>query len=241
MDLDHYRTDIWWRVPVNGDLYSFWDLIFIQPTYLIITIIASLIIIAVAITKSSIAFIFYIQQKKALDIFVDKFWSGINLNELDTEIGDKKKYIKQESVIEDIFMAGMHEIKRIKNNEENKNLMPRASQMKIALRLALQKALWTIIEIKKWFYNFYIIFLVLYILTILNSLIELPNIFETNPVENIFILFPLVFTSLLYLCYTCLFYVCGRFHTSLEYKLISFCDEFLLIVERNSESTSEDE
>ena len=229
------------EVAIDENLYSFWELIFIQPTYLIITIIASLIIIAVAITKSSRAFIFYIQQKKALDIFVDKFWSGVNLNELDTEIGDKKKYIKQKSVIEDIFIAGMYEIKRFKKNEENKNLMPGASQMKIALRIALQKALWKIIEIKKWFYNFYIIFLVLYILTILNSVTELPNIFKTNPAENIFILFPLVFTTVLYLCYTCLFYICGRFHTSLEYKLISFCDDFLLIVERNSKSTLENE
>jgi len=229
------------EVAIDENLYSFWELIFIQPTYLIITIIASLIIIAVAITKSSRAFIFYIQQKKALDIFVDKFWSGVNLNELDTEIGDKKKYIKQKSVIEDIFIAGMYEIKRFQNNEENKNLMPGASQMKIALRIALQKALWKIIEIKKWFYNFYIIFLVLYILTILNSVTELPNIFKTNPAENIFILFPLVFTTVLYLCYTCLFYICGRFHTSLEYKLISFCDDFLLIVERNSKSTLENE
>ena len=235
MDLDQYRTDIW-RVQVNGDLYSFWELIFAQPTYLIITIIASLIIIAVAITKSFRAFIFYIQQKKALDIFEEKFWSGVNLDELATEIGDKQK-----SVIEDIFIAGMYEIKRFNNNEENKNLMPGASQMKIALGIALQKALWKIIEIKKWFYNFYIIFLVLYILTILNSVIELPNIFKTNPAENIFILFPLVFTTLLYLCYTCLFYICGRFHTSLEYKLISFCDDFLLIVERKSKSTLEDE
>ena len=228
-------------VAIDENLYSFWELIFIQPTYLIITIMASLIIIAVAITKSSRAFIFYIQQKKALDIFVDKFWSGVNLNELDTEIGDKKKYIKQKSVIEDIFIAGMYEIKRFQNNEENKNLMPGASQMKIALRIALQKALWKIIEIKKWFYNFYIIFLVLYILTILNSVTELPNIFKTNPAENIFILFPLVFTTVLYLCYTCLFYICGRFHTSLEYKLISFCDDFLLIIERNSKSTLENE
>jgi predicted neutral ceramidase superfamily lipid hydrolase len=227
---------------IDENLYLFFlELIFIQPTYLIITIIASLIIIAVAITKSTRAFIFYNQQKKELDIFVDKFWSGVNLNELDTEIGDKKKYIKQKSVIEDIFIAGMYEIKRFQNNEENKNLMPGASQMKIALRIALQKALWKIIEIKKWFYNFYIIFLVLYILTILNSVTELPNIFKTNPAENIFILFPLVFTTVLYLCYTCLFYICGRFHTSLEYKLISFCDDFLLIVERNSKSTLEDE
>jgi len=227
---------------IDENLYLFFlELIFIQPTYLIITIIASLIIIAVAITKSTRAFIFYNQQKKELDIFVDKFWSGVNLNELDTEIGDKKKYIKQKSVIEDIFIAGMYEIKRFKKNEENKNLMPGASQMKIALGIALQKALWKIIEIKKWFYNFYIIFLVLYILTILNSVIELPNIFKTNPAENIFILFPLVFTTLIYLCYTCLFYICGRFHTLLEYKLISFCDDFLLIVERNSKSTLEDE
>tara|TARA_B110000037_G_scaffold127707_1_gene145223 strand:- start:675 stop:1397 length:723 start_codon:yes stop_codon:yes gene_type:complete len=240
MDLDQYRTDIW-RIQVNGDLYSFWELIFIQPTYLIITIIASLIIIVVAITKSSRAFIFYIQQKKAVDVFEEKFWSDLELFEIEKELVDKKKYIKQKSVIEDIFIDGMYEIKRFKNNEENKNLMPGASQMKIALGIALQKALWKIIEIKKWFYNFYIIFLVLYILTILNSVIELPNIFKTNPAENIFILFPLVFTTLLYLCYTCLFYICGRFHTSLEYKLISFCDDFLLIVERNSKSTLENE
>ncbi len=240
MDLDQYRTDIW-RIQVNGDLYSFWELIFIQPTYLIITIIASLIIIVVAITKSSRVFIFYIQQKKAVDVFEEKFWSDSELFELEEELVDKKKYIKQKSVIEDIFIDGMYEIKRFRYNEENKNLMPGVSQMKIALGIALQKALWKIIEIKKWFYNFYIIFLVLYILTILNSVIELPNIFKTNPAENIFILFPLVFTTLLYLCYTCLFYICGRFHTSLEYKLISFCDDFLLIVERNSKSTLEDE
>jgi len=227
---------------IDENLYLFFlELIFIQPTYLIITIIASLIIIAVAITKSTRAFIFYNQQKKELDIFVDKFWSGVNLNELDTEIGDKKKYIKQKSVIEDIFIAGMYEIKRFKKNEENKNLMPGASQMKIALGIALQKALWKIIEIKKWFYNFYIIFLVLYILTILNAVNELPNIFKANPEENIFIFFPIIFTTLLYLSYTCLFYICGRFQTLLEYKLISFCDDFLLIVARNSKSTLEDE
>ena len=136
MDLDQYRTDIW-RIQVNGDLYSFWELIFIQPTYLIITIIASLIIIVVAITKSSRAFIFYIQQKKAVDVFEEKFWSDLELFEIEKELVDKKKYIKQKSVIEDIFIDGMYEIKRFKNNEENKNLMPGASQMKIALGIAL--------------------------------------------------------------------------------------------------------
>lgn len=237
VDLDLYRDDIWWRVEVNGNLYSFWDLIFIQPTYLIITIIASLIIIAVAITKSSRAFIFYIKEKKAVDIFEDKFWSGVNLFELDTEIEVLKKHIKQKSIIEDIFLAGTSEIKRFQNyHEENENLMPGASQMKITLELALQQGLWRFIEIKKWFYNFYVIFLVLYMLTILNSLVELPNILKANQEENIFILFPIIFTTLLYLCYTCLFYICERFHSLLEYKLIHFCDNFVLIIKRNSKS-----
>ena len=136
----------------------------------------------------------------------------------------------------------MSEIQRFKNfDDENKNLMPKVSQMKLALGVARQQALWRMIELNKWFYNFYITFLVLYILAVWNFIIELQNIFKTNPEENIYILFPIIFATLLYLCYTSLFFVCRRFYSLLEYKLMSFCDDFLLIIERNSKSTSEDD
>lgn len=59
-----------------------------------IAILASLILIAFTITKSVRFFIYYIQQKKALELFEEKFWSGISLNQFAKEIGDKKKYIK---------------------------------------------------------------------------------------------------------------------------------------------------
>ena len=240
MDTDKFIPQV--SLVTDENLFSLWELIFLQPTYLMIAILASLILIAVTITKSIRSFIYYIQQKKALELFEEKFWSGISLNQFAKEIGDKKKYIKQKSIIEDIFIAGMSEIQRFKNfDDENKNLMPKVSQMKLALGVARQQALWRMIELNKWFYNFYITFLVLYILAVWNFIIELQNIFKTNPEENIYILFPIIFVTLLYLFYTSLFFVCRRFYSLLQYKLMSFCDDFLLIIERNSKSTSEDD
>jgi len=226
----------------EGDgLFVFWELFFFSPFYLQIVNLTSIIILIVAIIKSFKSFIFYLEQKKAIALFEEQFWSGTDLMELNKEIGDKKKYIKQKSLIEDIFITGMSEIERFKNYvDENKKLMPSNSHMETALNIACRDALWKMIDLKKWFYNFYIIFLVLYLLTALNFIIEFQNIYQNNPEENIYILFPIIFTTLLYLCYTCLFYICGRFHKLLEYKLISFCDDFLLIVERNSKSALED-
>ena len=93
MDTDKFIPQV--SLVTDENLFSLWELIFLQPTYLMIAILASLILIAVTITKSIRSFIYYIQQKKALELFEEKFWSGISLNQFAKEIGDKKNILNK--------------------------------------------------------------------------------------------------------------------------------------------------
>ena len=229
-------------VEMAYNYFSYWDLFLSQSFFIIICLLLLTIIFTASLLKFIQAALLFYKQKRGIETFENEFWSGVSLDEL-TKLQDSKKTLNlKQTFIEEVFIAGMNEIARHRSSPKRRETFPNGWHMQTALKVRIQALFFDYSwQISKYSTAIFMILVCVTGMSGIEFLEHMERSENVRQIDNLVLSFPVVFGTLIYLVNSILASLQRGFYLELEERLITFSEEFSLIVERNREEFPEDE